>query len=207
MEALTHFAAKFEFGADWPAPVSVPKLDRLGAAQTFAELGFASGAEIGVASGVHSELLLKTIPELTLHCVDPWVQTDGYESFHHRRLYQWRRQAYSILRPLGAIIHRQTSMDAVKDIPDHSLDFVYIDGAHDFRHAAEDIYEWSKKVRPGGVLYGHDYILKPYGRYACHVPQIVKAYVEAFSVKNWLIFGEGGSIKGKPIPKEWMMFL
>jgi hypothetical protein len=38
-------------------------------------------------------------------------------------------------------------MDALNDFEDDSLDFVYIDGNHEFPYVAEDLFHWSKKVR------------------------------------------------------------
>ena len=36
------------------------------------------------------------------------------------------------------------------------LDFVYIDGNHSFKHAKQDIEMWWEKLKPGGILCGHD---------------------------------------------------
>lgn len=41
-------------------------------------------------------------------------------------------------------------MDAVGEIEDGSLDFVFIDGNHSFEAVREDLMHWSRKVRPGG---------------------------------------------------------
>ena len=51
-------------------------------------------------------------------------------------------------------------MDAVKDFADRSLDFVYIDANHEPQFVEEDIREWSKKVKVGGIVSGHDYALR-----------------------------------------------
>ena len=48
-------------------------------------------------------------------------------------------------------------MDAVVDVADESLDFVFIDADHKYVSVCEDIREWSKKVRIGGIVSGHDY--------------------------------------------------
>ena len=53
---------------------------------------------------------------------------------------------------------RDYSMEAARRFADESLDFVYIDANHDYRHVREDITEWSKKVRKGGIISGHDYL-------------------------------------------------
>ena len=81
-------------------------------------------------------------------------------------------------------------MDAVKDFENESLDFVYIDGDHNFRHTAEDVYEWSKKVRKGGAVAGHDYWnTPPYAQnVVCQVEAVVDAYAKLFEIKNWYIF-------------------
>lgn len=38
-----------------------------------------------------------------------------------------------------------------------SLDFVFIDGSHDYNDVLRDIRVWSKKVKKGGFIGGHDY--------------------------------------------------
>ena len=83
-------------------------------------------------------------------------------------------------------------MDALGDIPDGSLDFVYIDGDHNFRHVAEDIFEWSKMVRSGGVVSGHDYWnTPPFARNTiCQVKAVVDAYVKLFEIDLQVIKGD-----------------
>jgi FkbM family methyltransferase len=51
-----------------------------------------------------------------------------------------------------------TSLEASPLIPHHSLDFVYIDARHDYDSVMEDLEAWFEKVRPGGVIAGHDYL-------------------------------------------------
>lgn len=50
---------------------------------------------------------------------------------------------------------RKPSQDATDDIPG-LLEVVYIDGAHRFQPAREDIVRWGAKVAPGGTLLIHD---------------------------------------------------
>ena len=49
-------------------------------------------------------------------------------------------------------------MQALEDFLDNSLDFVFIDANHTFEYVVNDIAEWSKKVRPGGIISGHDFL-------------------------------------------------
>ena len=50
---------------------------------------------------------------------------------------------------------RKPSQDATDDIPG-LLEVVYIDGAHRYQPAKEDIDRWGAKVAPGGTLLIHD---------------------------------------------------
>jgi predicted O-methyltransferase YrrM len=84
-------------------------------------------------------------------------------------------------------------MDAVKDFADGSLDFVYIDGHHGFKYVAEDIWEWHKKVRKGGIVAGHDYFTlnkDPRHPYCNHVKEVVDAYVLAFKIDDLEIMSD-----------------
>lgn len=53
---------------------------------------------------------------------------------------------------------------------DQSIDFVFIDGSHDYDSVAADIAAWLPKIKPGGIIGGHD------AGYA----SVAKAYGEAF---------------------------
>ena len=55
-------------------------------------------------------------------------------------------------------LHRKLSLDAVNAFLDASLDFVYIDANHEFSVVLQDIRAWFAKVKPDGILAGHDYL-------------------------------------------------
>jgi predicted O-methyltransferase YrrM len=48
------------------------------------------------------------------------------------------------------------SWKAASRYADNSLDFVFIDAAHDLESVTKDIAAWWPKVREGGLLAGHD---------------------------------------------------
>jgi predicted O-methyltransferase YrrM len=54
------------------------------------------------------------------------------------------------------------ALDAAKKI-DKQLDFVYIDGLHDFKSVIDDIAAWYPLVRKGGVVGGHDFTIQGEG--------------------------------------------
>jgi cephalosporin hydroxylase len=52
---------------------------------------------------------------------------------------------------------RMTSLEASALYEDYSLDFVFIDAAHDTESVTNDIRAWLPKVKVGGYIGGHDY--------------------------------------------------
>jgi hypothetical protein len=51
------------------------------------------------------------------------------------------------------------SKDAVALFPDEHFDWVYIDSNHTYEAVKEDLEMWLPKVKNGGYICGHDYIL------------------------------------------------
>jgi hypothetical protein len=56
---------------------------------------------------------------------------------------------------------KMSSEEACFSFDDISIDFVYIDASHDYENVSKDIDMWSKKVKPGGIISGHDWDSKP----------------------------------------------
>jgi len=146
---------------------------------------FTNGAEIGVATGVNAHEMLTRIDGLHLYCVDPWTKYSNWkqekmDSRYNRTLKRLKRFADTV-----SIIKKE-SMDALLEIPDKSLDFVYIDGFHDFDWVMPDIIFWSKKVRSAGIVAGHDY----YPFYKAGVITAVDAYTKAHNITEWYVTRE-----------------
>ena len=141
----------------------------------FEHCGFKKGAEIGVNYGLFSHYMLKTIPNLSLLSIDPWF-TDKPDAK------KARRTAYKTLTPYkNCQIIEKTSMMAACDVPDKSLDFVYIDGDHSFDAVMCDLIEWTKRVKPGGIVSGHDYLKKYHG-----LRRVVDVYTRFHNIKFYL---------------------
>ena len=98
-------------------------------------------------------------------------------------------------------------MDAVKNFEDSSLDFVYIDGDHEFKAIAIDISDWIHKIRVGGIICGHDFRrYVDHLRARCHVQEVVCAYNVAYHIKPWFVLVQKAGVKGEIRDKErsWM---
>jgi hypothetical protein len=150
------------------------------------ELGcFKVGAEIGVALGKNAKVMLDMIDGLELICVDPWTKYSNWKQEQMDNRYQrtLNRLAYYGDR---ATIIRKESMEAVKSVADGILDFVYIDGFHDFDWVMSDMIFWIPKVRRGGIVAGHDY----YPFYRAGVMTAVDAYVKGHNITDWYVTRE-----------------
>lgn len=53
-------------------------------------------------------------------------------------------------------IHAKPSLEAAATYADRSLDFVWLDGDHHTADLARELDAWWPKVKPGGILAGHD---------------------------------------------------
>lgn len=166
---------------DQSVPVRVKGFTRKHLAQLLAELGLLNGVEVGTSQGIHALQLCENMPGLKLICVDPYMKYHWKHSAdEHERCYQL---AHERLDPYGVTIIRQPSMDAVRQFADGSLDFVYIDGNHEFDFVMEDLIAWGRKVKPGGVIAGHDY----YRFRRAGVVEAVDCYTKAHQIDEWFV--------------------
>ena len=53
---------------------------------------------------------------------------------------------------------RDFSFNAVKRFEDCSFEYVYVDAVHDYEGALADMIDYWPKLKPGGVMAGHDYL-------------------------------------------------
>ena len=126
---------------------------------------FGEGVEVGVHRGEFSDLLLQTWKGKRLHSVDPWFEfsEDEYKDVCNVAMRDQEENYQCTVERLDhfgarSSILRQTSKDAANSFKTASLDFVYIDAQHHYEAVKEDIELWSDKVRPGGLIGGHDYL-------------------------------------------------
>lgn len=152
----------------------------------FNELGFKEIAEIGVFKGEYAENLFNYIPSLHLYCIDPWKIYDDYKEFRNQKfLNDCYKETKERLIGKNAVIIRKQSMKAVKDFEDNSLDAVFIDGNHEFQFVTNDIAEWGKKVKIGGIIAGHDFSRS--SRKFIHVKDVVQGWCYSHKIHPWFV--------------------
>jgi hypothetical protein len=123
--------------------------------------------EVGVATGTFMEIILATWP-YTYTGVDRWKHVAGYDdSANVDQEQQEKRysQCLEMAKKAGqrACLLRCDSVMAASTFLDKSLDVVYIDAEHTCDAVVRDIQAWAPKIKPGGLLCGHDYYnIKPF---------------------------------------------
>lgn len=124
--------------------------------QDFFENKETEGCEIGVDIGNHALELLKELNLKRLFLVD---------NYQRHKKYSPHFEAYGIARERIAEFKDKVkwilwdSVTASNNVGKDSLDFVYIDGDHSYAWCLADCRLWWPKIKEGGILCGHDYVI------------------------------------------------
>ncbi len=156
----------------------------------------AVGVEVGVYRGDFSEQVLRDTQVAHLYLVDPWVRQADYkdtineedQEAHYqeavRKVQPYiNRNRCSIIRGFSA------KVAAMQTLP--QMDFAFIDAYHAYEAALEDITLWSKRLKPTGVLFAHDYFEGPSYGHDGHVwySGVVKACADFCKEYGWEVTG------------------
>jgi predicted O-methyltransferase YrrM len=213
MDALNYILNKYNLKLS--RVIEIPDVGRDNLASLLAELSFKTGVEIGVERGFYSKVLCKANPQMKIYGIDPWVslaeekenspdrRTENTTSQHNCDLIY--KDAVNRLKiyPKYRII-KEYSIDALTRFEDGSLDFVYIDGNHQDYYVLKDIEMWSRKVRKGGIVSGHDYYNMKSTTYGhLEVKKVVDAYVTAHKISPLIIWGLKNSLNRDKY-RSWM---
>jgi len=158
------------------------------------------GVEVGVCDGFYSEYIMRTNPKvIELYGVDPFIPLDDYKNYvRASTIDAYHKKAVAALAPYPDYkFIKKISMEAVHDFEDNSLDFVYIDANHNYKHCSEDIREWAKKVKSGGIISGDDYVRRKNQDEYYDVVRAVDDYVAEHEIPELFIYK-------KRSPTNWM---
>jgi len=129
------------------------------------------GAEIGVWKGEMSGLILEVVQPNMLYLIDVWEfdlpkgfgqLPEGYGAKNAKKNQKAIDEIYirvcsKFLDKNNVTITKGFSKDVAKTLEDESLDWVYIDANHEYFGVLEDLTEYYPKVKPGGIVSGHDW--------------------------------------------------
>ncbi len=120
--------------------------------------------EVGTWEGGFSLELLKQTNCKKLYCVDPYKHftnneyPDGMNNLTQAQFDMKYETTKKLLKQFGDRVEflRMTSEEASVLFTNSSIDFVYIDGNHDYKYVCKDIEVWYPKIKDGGALCGDD---------------------------------------------------
>lgn len=121
--------------------------------------------EIGSYLGVFSRHLLDTFAPERLYLVD--IKTSHLPP--------------ALVADPAVHVLTGLSWDVLSTLPDRSLDYIYVDGGHDYDSVRKDIAVSHKKIKSGGIIQFNDYCTySPPERMEYGVLNAVNAYIEMY---------------------------
>ena len=132
--------------------------------------------EVGVWKGMSAAYMAVEIinsgKDIRFDCIDTWefVPSQAEIPPHlFKGLYEvFMKNIEPVKHQINPV--QAISWDGAALYEDNSLDFVFIDAAHDYKSVIKDIQSWFPKVKKEGVIAGHDY----------DCPDVRKAVTEFF---------------------------
>ena len=129
------------------------------------------GAECGVFKGEFSRALLEHLAPRQLYLMDPW--------YLMTKEWHWGEGDRSTVSALCNILRTfeddlvsgrvllkiDDDLKALAELPDHHLDWAYVDSTHLYAPTVKELELLRRKVRPGGIVAGHDWQPDPAHRH------------------------------------------
>lgn len=111
-------------------------------------------AKIGVDKGEFSEHILSITNPAILHLIDAW----GSERYQEGLMQIVEDKFIREINTGQVIINRGFSNIVLTQFENDYFDWVYIDTDHSYKKTFEELEICRLKVKPGGLISGHDYI-------------------------------------------------
>lgn len=151
-------------------------LDRAHKPAVFVEIG----SFLGKSTAYMAQEIKRRLKPVTFYAVDPWKATGGsrgvvseVERAGGDLFPEWQRN----MSRCGVIDYvtplQMPSVEAAGRFQDGTVDFVFVDGDHSYEGCLADIKAWLPKLKPGGVMAGHDK----------HLDGVPRAIRETFGTK------------------------
>lgn len=148
--------------------------------------------EIGTFEGDNALNLLENVPNVKkMYLIDPWVDYNEYnEDKNNKRLLSKAEvKARNQLKKYSnkVVFIKKFSDDAITDVKEE-IDFIYIDGNHDYEYVKKDIDNYFSILKKGGVIAGHDIWMKGVAKAFCEFVSRNKSIKDYWiAVMDWII--------------------
>jgi hypothetical protein len=129
-------------------------------------------AEVGIGYGSHAKHILKNTNIDRLYLVDPVKQYNNdffsddimnkepeVPGNNFNELYALINEELSFKKEIIIFLRKESITVTNEEIPDESLDCVFIDANHEYQHVLNDLNFWWRKIRTGGQMLGDDFYM------------------------------------------------
>ena len=154
-QILKHFYEEPQFGENW---FTYPKLysdmvKEFPSRSKFVEVG----AWKGKSAAYMTVEIINAEKNIEFYVVDTWEGSSEHKDNPElQELFHIFTENMKLIENYY-IPMRMTSLEAATKFEDESLDFVFIDAAHEYEHVKDDLTAWYPKIKKGGILAGHDF--------------------------------------------------
>lgn len=127
------------------------------------------GAELGVFKGEFSRHILTVVRPRELHLIDlwwvgfgefypDWGDYTGHGTLRTRAAYEQARRTVARFARDGEVhFHVEDGVRCLGRFPDGHFDWIYIDSSHSYDGTAAELEVARLKVKPDGLIAGHDW--------------------------------------------------
>lgn len=143
--------------------------------------------EIGIDKGYNAKDILNKLNISKIYLVDPYESYEEYgrkekqvlvsEKIAKKELFPYRKKIVWI---------KDYSDNAVKKIKE-KIDFIYIDGNHDYKYVLSDLNNYWPLVKKGGIFAGHDINFEGVAKAVCEFVKDNNGLYFIADKKDWWI--------------------
>jgi hypothetical protein len=132
--------------------------------------------------------IINSKKNIKFDCIDPFIEVENGEfKITHEEL---KNLFINNMKKVEGFynLYFEVSPLVTNRYEDNSIDFVFIDGGHEYEQVYSDIIAWLPKIKVGGYISGHDYIETSCGVKKA-VDEIFQNYLGQISTGNfgWII--------------------
>lgn len=143
--------------------------------------------EIGSYMGESTMLFASTKLFDKIYSIEPH---SGFEEFNQVTNFTWEdvKKEYKLnTRFFNNIEHiKNFSYNVVDMFDDDSIDFIYIDGRHDYESVKLDLELYLPKLKNGGIIGGHDYNKNNWPEVCRAVNEVIGEPHKIFKDSSWI---------------------